>query len=116
MFQLVVHGSLRVHFSHSPMPVIDLLDFVSAGHTEYIPRTAVRDSLTAGGSPEMQVKMSPGTKNLQKRAAAAAAASQQAQNQRIQQLTNDVTTPFGIPGLVLQLLEVNTPTSSLPVE
>lgn len=89
------------------MPLIDLLDFVSQGHTEYLPRTAVRDSLSIGRSPDMQVKQSPGTKpSFQKRAAAAAASQQQAQNQRLQQLADDVTNPFGIPGLVLQLLEV----------
>lgn len=73
---------------------IDMLDFQTQNHTEYISRQSVNEMLSAG-SPEM-MKASPGGKPNMRRSQ---------QPQRLSP-TKPVTNQFGIPAQVLQLLEV----------
>lgn len=75
-----------------------MLDFTTRHHTEYVTRATMNDLLLKHGSPEL-MKMSPGGKTLGKRA--------QAQRmQPAQGPVENVTGPYGIPTMVLQLLEV----------
>ena len=72
---------------------IDMLDFTTHSHKEYVTRSSMNELLQQG-SPEV-IKMSPGSKAMGKRP------------QRIPpSIPDGVTDGFGIPPMVLSLLEV----------
>lgn len=87
---MVAQGQLKVHLNQGLF--IDILDFTTHTHAEYVSRASMNDLLKQG-SPEL-MKMSPGSKSLGKR-------------QRVPpSIPDNVTGVFGIPSRVLSLLEV----------
>lgn len=70
-----------------------MLDFTTHNHTEYVTRASMNELLKQG-SPEL-MKMSPGGKALGKRPQRAPPP-----------IPENVTNVFGIPPMVLSLLEV----------
>lgn len=74
---------------------IDMLDFTTQNHTEYVTRDSMNELLKQG-SPEM-MKMSPSNnaKSMGKRPQQSAPRS-----------TENITDAYGVPSMVLSLLEV----------
>jgi hypothetical protein len=90
---MVAEGSLRVHFN--PSQHIDMLEFSTNNHKDYVTRTSINE-LIAQGSPEL-MKTSPGSKAMGK------------QPQRVPPaIPEDLADGYGMPRNVMSLLEVRS--------
>lgn len=94
--QLVVNGVFKAQLSNTPnipggpAPLIEMLEFTTTNHKEYVSRNMVNEQVKQG-SPEM-MKMSPG--------------NQPQGGQNSPSISEHITDAYGVPSMVLSLLEV----------